>query len=93
MADDANGVLAEYLTEAELARDIKKSQRTIQRWKRVHQGPRRTILGRTTLYHKRDVKEWLEAQREDRPQRRRVPRTPTRAAAREHDTQEAEDPP
>ncbi len=72
MADDANGLLAEYSTDAELAREFNKSLRTIQRWKRVQYGPRRTILGRTTLYHRRDVKEWLEAQREDRPQRRRV---------------------
>ncbi len=72
MPDDANGLLAEYLTDAELARELDKSLRTIQRWKRVQHGPRRTILGRTTIYHRRDVKEWLEAQREDRPQRRRV---------------------
>ncbi len=72
MADDANRLLLEYLTEAELARELCKSLRTLQRWKRLQHGPRRTILGRTTLYHRRDVKEWLEAQREDRPQRRRV---------------------
>ena len=72
MADDAKGLLDEYVTEAELAGELDKSLRTIQRWKRVQHGPRRTILGRTTIYHRRDVKEWLEAQREDRPQRRRV---------------------
>ena len=72
MADDAKGLLDEYMTEAELAGELDKSLRTIQRWKRVQHGPRRAILGRTTIYHRRDAKEWLEAQREDRPQRRRV---------------------
>lgn len=56
-------VLADYLTEAELARELDKSKRTLERWRRLRIGPTPTICGNKILYAITDVRIWLRAQR------------------------------
>ncbi len=55
---------AEYITPDCLAKDLKKSVRTLDRWHALRIGPPRTVIGRTILYRCESVSEWLRA-RED----------------------------
>ena len=65
-------ILDDYLTKEELARQLGKSTRTVERWAALRIGPPRTRVGASVLYAIADVRRWLEAQREDRPRRRRA---------------------
>lgn len=65
-------ILDGYLTEQDLARQLGKSTRTIQRWAALRIGPPRTLIGQTVYYHVDDLRDWIKAQREYRPQRRRA---------------------
>ena len=61
--------LSEYITRPELARQLGRSTRTLDRWHVQRRGPRRTKIGRTKLilYNRRHVQEWLEAHAEEQP--------------------------
>ena len=58
-------VLDDYLTERDLARQLDKSERTLQRWRRLRIGPTPTIVGNKILYAVDDVRAWLRAQRQE----------------------------
>jgi predicted DNA-binding transcriptional regulator AlpA len=60
-----------YQTKAELAWQLAKSQRTLDRWHERGEGPRRTRLGRTVLYKRETVDEWLQANEEGARRRKR----------------------
>jgi hypothetical protein len=53
------GLLAEYLTEAELAGELKKDERTLQRWRKQRRGPPYILNGETPLYHRPGTAQWL----------------------------------
>ena len=55
-------LLEGYDTEAECARGINKSPRTLQRWHRLGIGPPRTLIGKTVAYRRNGVRDWLLAQ-------------------------------
>ena len=58
-------LLEGYDTEAECARGINKSPRTLQRWHRLGIGPPRTLIGKTIAYRRDGVRDWLlEQERE-----------------------------
>ena len=57
-------VLDDYLTEADLARELDKSKRTLERWRRLRIGPTPTTVGNRILYAISDVQIWLRAQRQ-----------------------------
>ncbi len=57
-------ILDDYLTEHALALQLDKSERTLQRWRRLRIGPTPTILGNRILYAVVDVRTWLRAQRQ-----------------------------
>lgn len=59
-------VLDDYFTPEALARVFRKSRRTIDRWDVLRIGPPRIVVGRTILYKKSSVEQWL-ASREERP--------------------------
>jgi len=67
-------ILAEYLTVDQLAVELNRNKRTLDRWEKLRIGPPRTHLGRTVLYHRNSVREWL-AKQEHGP-----PKPKTRAA-------------
>jgi hypothetical protein len=69
-------LLEDYLTEPELAKELKKSERTVQRWRKKRVGPPYTLNGETVLYHIESAKTWLKAG-EINP----VPRSRVRQAA------------
>ena len=58
-------VRLDYLEPAELARELDVSPRTIHRWHVMRIGPPRVTIGRTVLYRRESVRQWL-ADREER---------------------------
>ena len=58
-------ILADYLTQAELAKQVRRSIRTLERWDRLRIGPVTTVIGKQKLYHIDDVRVWLKAQRRE----------------------------
>jgi len=51
--------LDEYLTKDELASILRKSTRTLDRWDLAGDGPPKVQIGRTVLYRRQSVSEWL----------------------------------
>ena len=51
--------LDEYVSREELARQLGKSVRTLDRWETMRTGPPRTKIGRSVLYRKEALSEWL----------------------------------
>jgi predicted DNA-binding transcriptional regulator AlpA len=54
-------ILSEYLTKKELAEQLHKTVRTIDRMNLAGDGPPPTRLGRTTLYRREAVLDWLKS--------------------------------
>ena len=59
----APNVLEGYLTEVELAAQLKKSPRTVQRWRRLKIGPAHTKYGNTVIYKIPIIQAWLRTLR------------------------------
>jgi hypothetical protein len=71
--DQTNKILSGYLTEHELAKELRRSTRTIWRWRNLRQGPPYVMLGRTPMYRLDSAIAWL-ASRETQAVRRRATR-------------------
>ena len=54
-----NHILREYLTKAELAAQLNRSIRSIDRWTLTGDGPPCVRIGRKSLYRREAVLEWL----------------------------------
>jgi len=52
-------LLSDYFTQEEAATELKVSPRTIDRWRRLDEGPPITKLGRRTLYRRSSLQAWL----------------------------------
>jgi hypothetical protein len=52
-------LLSGYFTQEEAATELKVSPRTIDRWRRLDEGPPITKLGRRTLYRRSSLQAWL----------------------------------
>jgi hypothetical protein len=52
-------LLNEYLTKAELAAQLKRSIRSIDRWRLSGDGPPCVRIGRRSLFRRQAVLEWL----------------------------------
>ena len=59
-------VLEVYITETDLARQLKRSVRTLQRLAARRSGPPRIKIGRLIFYNIAHVREWLSQQEEPR---------------------------
>jgi len=57
--ETGNGILSEYLTKAELAAQLHRSIRSVDRWALTGDGPPCTRVGRRSLYRRVAVVEWL----------------------------------
>jgi len=64
-------LLAEFMTEGELAAELGKTIRTLQMWREHRKGPPFVRLGRQTLYRRDSVIGWLKAN-EQQPARSRT---------------------
>jgi hypothetical protein len=54
-------ILEEFLTREELAAELRRSPRTLDRWKVLGVGPPRTPVGREIFYRRASVQAWLLA--------------------------------
>lgn len=59
-----DNLLADFLTQDEAAAELKVCERTLDRWRRLDEGPPITKLGRRVLYRRTSLLAWLHA-RED----------------------------
>ena len=55
------GLLDDYLSEAELAAELQKDVRTLQRWRKLRVGPPFVMNGITPIYHRPGAAKWLQA--------------------------------
>jgi hypothetical protein len=55
-------ILEEFLTREELAAELRRSPRTLDRWEVLGIGPPRTHVGRQILYKRSSLLRWLAAQ-------------------------------
>jgi hypothetical protein len=55
-------ILSEFLTTEELAAELRRNPRTLDRWDALGMGPPRTHVGRKVLYRRTSVQKWLAAQ-------------------------------
>ena len=55
------GLLDDWLTDAELARELHRDKRTIHRWRRLGALPPSIILGREHRTHRKVVADWLSS--------------------------------
>ena len=55
-------ILEEFLTLEDLATELGRNKRTLDRWDALGMGPPRTRMGRTVLYRRSSVQKWLAAQ-------------------------------
>jgi hypothetical protein len=55
-------ILSEFFTKEELAAELRRNPRTLDRWEVLGMGPPRTHAGRKVLYRRASVQKWLAAQ-------------------------------
>lgn len=55
-------ILSEFFTKQELAAELGRNPRTVDRWDALGTGPPRTHIGRKVLYRRASVQKWLTAQ-------------------------------
>jgi predicted DNA-binding transcriptional regulator AlpA len=66
LSDSARSVLDGYIREAELAQQLNRSVRTLQRLAARRLGPPRTRIGRLVIYNIEHVREWVAQQEQPR---------------------------
>jgi hypothetical protein len=54
-------ILDGYITEQELATQLKRKPSTVERWRRLRVGPPFVRNGKTPLYHVESAQAWLRA--------------------------------
>jgi hypothetical protein len=54
-------ILSEFLTKEQLAAELRRSPRTLDRWEVLGMGPPRTHMGRKILYRRASLHKWLAA--------------------------------
>lgn len=59
---NAEPILAEFLTREELACELRRNPRTLDRWDVLGIGPPRTLVGRQIFYRRSSVQRWLVTQ-------------------------------
>ena len=59
---DLVSILADFMTVEQLAAELGRNKRTLDRWDTLGTGPPRTRVGRMVLYRRSSVEKWLSAQ-------------------------------
>lgn len=72
---DTAHLLAEWISRDALAQALNLTPDTLGRWEARREGPPCTRLGRKVLYRRASVQDWLRAQEQTRPNRKRRGRT------------------
>jgi hypothetical protein len=68
---DDDDLLRDYFSKAGLAKALKVTERTVDRWRKQRTGPPVTLRGRTPLYKKESARAWLQGL-EQKPLRRHI---------------------
>ena len=55
-------ILLDFLTKEELAAELRRNVRTLDRWDALGIGPPRTCVGRAVYFRRESVQRWLTAQ-------------------------------
>ena len=55
-----------YVSREQLAKELGKALRTIDRWERRRIGPPRVVIGRMILYRREAIRDWLLSQEQQR---------------------------
>ena len=58
---DVQNIAADFYSADQLAAELSVSIRTLSRWSRMRKGPARIKVGRTCLYRRAAVQEWLKS--------------------------------
>jgi hypothetical protein len=58
----AEPILKSFFSKEELAAELRRDPRTLDRWDALGMGPPRTHVGRRVLYRRASVQKWLHAQ-------------------------------
>src|SRR5215470_16390625 len=58
----AQPILKAFFSKEELAAELRRNPRTLDRWDALGMGPPRTHVGRKVLYRRASVQKWLVAQ-------------------------------
>ena len=58
-------LLADFLGQDEAAAELKVCRRTLDRWRRLGEGPPVSKLGRRVLYRRASLQAWLRAREHD----------------------------
>ena len=64
-ATDTGGILEDFLTEPELAKELGVCRMTVRRWRVLGEAPPVTRIGRRILYRRDAVRTWLESRQID----------------------------
>ncbi|MGO9326693.1 MAG: helix-turn-helix transcriptional regulator [Steroidobacteraceae bacterium] len=59
-------LLTDFLEQDEAAAELKVCSRTLDRWRRLGEGPPITKLGRRILYNRSSLRAWLGAREQQR---------------------------
>jgi hypothetical protein len=59
-------LLSDYLTQIQAATELKVTERTLDRWQRLREGPPITRLGRRILYRRSSLQAWLRSREQQR---------------------------
>jgi hypothetical protein len=62
-------LLADFLTQGETAAELKVCERTLDRWRRLDEGPPITKLGRRILYRRSSLAAWIRAREQSASRR------------------------
>jgi hypothetical protein len=54
-------ILGDYISVADLARELRVCRRTLDRWRYRREGPSPTMIGMRVYYHRDSVRKWLES--------------------------------
>jgi len=65
-------LLDEWISRDALAQELSVTPDTLGRWAARREGPPCTRVGRKVLYRRASVQDWLRAQEQARPARKRV---------------------
>ena len=58
-------LLSDYFTQKEAASELRVTERTLDRWQRLREGPPITKLGRRILYRRSSLQAWLRRREGD----------------------------
>ena len=81
MTSPSPSILEDYLSESEAASQLRKTPRTLQRWRQQRQGPAVTYIGRNPYYQRSSIQQWLATL--ERPMVRERKRSSRKGRARQ----------